>query len=68
MPVSEDYEMSEKFDSFNVNHKSPHETKLGSNVGDERKSAIFSTQFQTNAENKTKISLVKKCRRQKAKA
>ena len=29
------------FDSFNVNHKSPHETKLGSNVGDERKSAIF---------------------------
>ena len=63
MPVSEDYEIwSKKFDSFNVNHKSPHETKLGSNVGDERKNAIFSTQFQTNAEvnarQKTKQKLV----------
>ena len=63
MPVSEDYEiLSKKFDSFNVNHKSPHETKLGSNVGDERKNAIFSTQFQTNAEvnarQKTKQKLV----------
>ena len=29
MPVSEDYEiLSKKFDSFNVNHKSPHETKF----------------------------------------
>ena len=63
MPVSEDYEiLSKKFDFFNVNHKSPHETKLGSNVGDERKNAIFSTQFQTNAEvnarQKTKQKLV----------
>jgi len=57
MPVSEGYEMSDKFESFNVNHKSPHETKLGSNVGDERKNVIFSAQLQTNARQKTRLEL-----------
>ena len=62
MPVSQDYEMSQKFDSFNINVKSPHKTKLESNVGDERRNANFSTQFQTNtdlnARHKTKRKLV----------
>ena len=57
MQVSEGYEMLDKFDSSNVNQKSPYETKLGSNVGDERKNAIFSAQFQTNARQKTKLEL-----------
>ena len=54
MPVSQHYEMSQKFDSFNVNVKSPHKTKLGSNVGDERRNANFSTQFQTSTDLNTR--------------